>query len=64
MVNFMSVRTWAFRLRKLLCGVGFRLSAAWLLDLDGAVGRYRTLLIAWEARIFLWVRKLDVHNSG
>ena len=65
MVDFMSVRTWAFRLRKLLlCGVSFRLSAAWLLDLDGTLGSYRTLLIAWEARIFLWVRKLNVHNSG
>lgn len=65
MVNFVSVRTWAFRLRKLLlCGVSFRLSTACLLDLDAAVRRYRTLLTAWDAGILLWVRKLDVHNSG
>ena len=65
MVNFVSVRTWAFRLRKLLlCGVSFCLSTACLLDLDAAVRRYRTLLTAWDACILLWVRKLDVHNSG
>lgn len=65
MVNFVSVRTWALRLCKLLLsGVSFRLSTTCLLDLDAAVRRYRTLLTAWEASTLLWVRKLDVHNSG
>ena len=65
MVNFVSVGTRAFRLCKLrLCGVSFSLSTACLLDLDAAVCRYRALLTAWEASALLWVRKLDVHNSG
>lgn len=48
MINLVSVRTWAFRLSKLLlCGVGFSLPTACLLDLDATVGSYHTLLTAW-----------------
>ena len=65
MVNFVSFRTRAFRLCKLLLsGVGFGLPAACLLDLDAAVCPYPALLTAWEAAILLRVRKLDVHDSG